>query len=817
MFSNQQGLSNDEVRRMQEKYGPNILPEKPRPSQISIFIQQLRNPFVYILLLAAGVTMIIGHFSDALIISFAVLINTILGFVQEQKAGSALYALKNYITTKAIVIREGKRIEVGTTEIVPGDTVVLAQGTKIPADGQLVFANRLYIDEAVLTGESLPVDKTKEDMVFMGTIVSSGQGIFLVETIGKSTKMGQIALQIQEKEDDTPLQRQLKKFSKQLVIVIGALTAFVFILGLFYKLSLIEIFSTSVALAVSSLPEGLLISLTVVLAIGMQKIIKHRGLVRKLSAAETLGGVSVICIDKTGTLTQGKMSVTDYIGDKDVLAKQVLLANDLDDPIVISAFEWGRTIIHDFVSKHPRLDSIPFSSKERFFASLHSWTNAQNIIFVNGAPELLVDWTNLTESEKKEIIVTIDALTKQGKRIIGFAQKEVSLNKNKLEVIDAKSGLSWIGLLAFSDPVREGVKDALMEARGAGIKITVITGDYPKTSEFVLSELGIEVQKNEILTGQELAKLSVEELSQKVKSIKLFARTTPDQKFMIVEALKKNGEIVAMMGDGVNDAPALYKADIGIVVADASDVAKESADLVLLDSNFSTIIKSVEEGRVMFENIRKIILYLMSDAFSEIILVIGGIIMGLPLPITAVQILWVNLISDGLPNMALTIDPKRADIMKEKPRPYGEKLVTPWMLVLIGIVSSVAGLSAFISFFVVYKISGSLVLAQSAAFVTLGFDSLIYVFSVRTLTAPFWKSNIFENKWLLIAVLSGFGLQIVPFITPALRDFFGLTKLDPVYWISAMGLSILMFFVIEVFKSIYRQRTVFGQSMKLQL
>lgn len=817
MFSNEQGLSNDEVRRMQEKHGANVLPEKPPPSQLSIFIQQLRNPFVYILLLATMVTVAIGHFSDALIISFAVLINTILGFIQERKASNALYALKNYITNKATVIREGKRVEINATEIVPGDIVVLAQGAKIPADGKLVFANRLYVDEAVLTGESLPVGKTKEDVVFMGTIISSGQGILLVETIGKSTKMGGIALQIQEKEDDTPLQRQLKKFSKQLVIVIGILTAFVFILGLFHKLSLVEIFTTSVALAVSSLPEGLLISLTVVLAIGMQKIIKHRGLVRKLSAAETLGGVTVICVDKTGTLTQGKMEVTDYIGDKEILAKQVLLANDLDDPIVISAFEWGRTVIHDFVSEHPRLDSIPFSSKERFFASLHSWTNSQNIIFVNGAPELLLGWTTLPENKKKEIIGTIDTLTKQGKRIIGFAQKEVSPDKKKLDVGDAKSGLSWVGLLAFSDPVRVGVKDALMEARGAGIKISVITGDYSKTSEFVLSELGIPVHDSEILIGHELAKLTVEELAQKVKSIKLFARTTPDQKFMIVEALKKNGEIVAMMGDGVNDAPALHKADIGIVVADASDVAKESADLVLLDSNFSTIIKSVEEGRVIFENIRKIILYLMSDAFSEIILVVGGIVMGLPLPITAVQILWVNLISDGLPNMALTIDPKRADIMKEKPRPYGEKLITPWMITLIGIVSSVAGLSAFISFFVVYKISGSVILAQSAAFITLGLDSLIYVFSVRTLTAPFWKSNVFENGWLLIAVIAGFGLQILPFITPSLREFFGLTRLDSVYWISAMGLSILMFFVIEIFKSVYRRRVVFGLPMKLQL
>lgn len=804
MFSDKFGLSNDEVKKRQRQYGRNVLPEKPPPSYLFIFFQQLKNPFVYILLLAVLVTLAVGHTSDALVISFAVLINTILGFVQESKANNALYALKNYIIRKASVIREGKRVEIDPSDIVPGDLVIIGQGMKISADGNLIFANRLYIDEAILTGESLPVNKNKNDGVFMGTMVSSGQALLLVKTIGKDTKMGEIALHIQEKEDDTPLQKQLKKFSKQLVFVIIALTSFVFILGIFHKLSMVEIFTTSVALAVSSLPEGLLISLTVVLAIGMQKIVKHRGLVRKLSAAETLGGVTVICVDKTGTLTQGKMKVVDYIGNKQQLAQQVLIANDLDDPIVVSAFEWGKTVIHDFTSEHLRLDSIPFSSKERFFMSLHKWTGNKNMIFVNGAPELILNWTTLSEDKKSEVEKMIDMLTKQGKRILGFAQKETPLGKKKLDIDDTRDGLTWIGLLAFSDPVRVGVSDALKEAQEAGIKIIVITGDYAKTSEFVLSELGVAVHKNEVLTGDEFAKLTVDDLAQKIKTIKLFARTTPDQKFAIVAALKKSGEIVAMMGDGVNDAPALHKADIGIVVAEASDVAKESADLVLLDSNFATIIKSIEEGRAIFENIRKIILYLMSDAFAEIILIIGGIILGLPLPVTAIQILWINLVSDGLPNMALTVDPKRDDIMKEKPRAYGEKLVTSWMIFLIGLVSLAAGFAAFISFFIVYKISGDTALAQSVAFITLGFDSLVYVFSVRSLLMPFWKGRLFENKWLVAAVFAGLGLQILPFASPESRQFFGLKDLGLNYWLFAAGLSVLMFFVVEIFKVGYK-------------
>ncbi|MFC1625676.1 cation-translocating P-type ATPase [Patescibacteria group bacterium] len=802
MFPDEKGLSNSEVVARHKQYGANVLPEIPPQNPLSLFFRQLKSPFVYVLLFAVIITLLIGDYTDSIIISLAVLINTVLGFIQENRANKALFALKHYVKSESVVVRDGKRITINSSKIVPGDIVILSQGTKIPADGKLIFANRLYIDEAALTGESIPVNKSKGDDVFMGTTISSGQATLLIETIGAATKMGDIALQVQEKKEDTPLQKQLKTFSKQLVLVIGVLTIAVFILGLFHGIGLNDIFVTSVALAVSSIPEGLLVSLTVVLAIGMQKIIKHRGLVRKLSAAETLGGVTVICADKTGTLTQGKMKVVDYIGDKKKLAKQVLLANDLDDPIVISAFEWGRKIFSNLTSKNRRYDSIPFSSKEKFFVSLHKWSDNKNMIFVNGAPELLLNWSTLTKKEKYQITKTIEDLTKQGKRIIGFARKEVSVDKKRLKLIDAKNNLSWIGILAFNDPVRIGVKDALNLAKKAGIKTVVITGDFPKTSEFVLSQLGINISRDQILTGDELENFTVGKLSQKVKTVRLFARTTPQQKLMIVDAMKKNGEIVAMMGDGVNDAPALHKADIGIVVGEATDVAKESADLVLLDSNFSTIIGAIEEGRVIFENIRKIILYLMSDALTEIIVVVGGITLGMPLPITAVQILWVNLISDGFPDLALTIDPKRPDIMNERPRLAKEPLVNKRMFTLIGFISLVAGLIALSSFIVVYHITNDVILARSMAFITLGFDSLVYVFSIRSIKTPFWKDHLFENKWLVAAVSAGFCLQILPFTTAPLRQFFGLSNLNPIYWITAIGLAITMFFVVEVFKAL---------------
>lgn len=798
------GLTSEEVINKQKIHGLNVLPEKPPPSNLSLLIQQLTNPLIYVLLLAGLVTIAIGHYPDAVIILLAVMVNTTLGFIQERKATDALNALKRFAAHTITVIRENKRVIIDTSELVPGDVVILAQGVTVPADGKLLHANRLYLDEAILTGESAPVKKNHNDPVFMGTTIASGQAMMIVEEIGAKTKIGEIALQIQTTEEDTPLQKQLKNFSKQLLLVIGILITIVFVVGIVRAFSLSEIFTTSVALAVSSIPEGLIVSLTAVLAIGMQKILKRRGLVRKLAAAETLGGVTVICVDKTGTLTMGKMKVVDHVGPEKELAEQVLLANDLDDPIVIAAFEWGRTLIKDFVSKHQRLDSIPFSFQERCFTSLHDWSDNTNRLYVNGAPDQLLNWTNLSKKEIQKYLTIINDLTKQGKRLIGFCRKDVPKSKKKLDASDAKHDLSWVGILAFSDPVRIGVKEVLEQAKDAGIRTTVITGDYAKTTEFVLSELGMSVHQNEIITGEAIKSLTVAELARKVRTIRLFARTTPDQKLLIVEALKKNGEIVAMMGDGVNDAPALHAADIGIAVGEASDVAKESADLVLLDSNFSTIVGAIEEGRVMFENIRKIILYLLSDAFSEIIVVFGGIIIGIPLPLTAIQILWINLVSDGFPNLALTIDPKRVDIMKEKPRLANERLVNTWMMVLIGTVSIVAGLIALILFVIVYKITGDLVLARSIAFLTLGLNSLMYVFSVRGLMTPFWENNLFENKWLLLAVVAGLGLQIMPFTTSISREFFGLSSLSAQYWLMAVALSFFMFFVVEIFKMGYK-------------
>src|SRR3989344_3493990 len=803
MYPDEPGLTTEEAKRLLGQHGPNLLPEKPPPTPLSIYLSQFKNPLVYVLTIAGFITLLLRHFPDSALIFLAVFLNSLLGFIQEKKASDALSALKRFISPKTEVIRDGIRQKIDSANLVPGDIVFLSQGTKVPADGQLLFANRVYFDEAIITGESVPVAKQRSDAVFMGSTVSSGLALIKVTATGQRTKIGGIANQIQQVREDTPLRLQLNRFSKKLVSVILFLTSFILIIGSIRGEKLIDMFKIAVALAVSSIPEGLIVSMTVILAIGMQRILRRRGLVRKLASAETLGGVTTICVDKTGTLTEGKMQVVKYIGDQIKLAQQIVLANDLDDPLLITGFEWGRATVKDFLQEHPRLDSIPFSPQDRFFTSLHKWDSRHHIIFVNGAPEVLLDWCNIDDKTKVGVKKDLEDLTSQGLRVLGLARKVTSLKKVQLTASDAQHDLTWVGLIVFTDPVRHGVKEALQIALQAGIKLIVITGDYPKTAKYVLSEINMPISDAQILLGSQLERLTVSQLAQKVRSVKLFARTTPEQKLKIVEALKKNGEVVAMMGDGVNDAPALHKSDIGIVVDQASDVAKETADLVLLDSNFSTVIAAIEEGRGIFDNIRKIILYLLSDAFGEIVVVVGSIILGLPLPITAVQILWINLISDGFPFFALTIDPKRADIMRKPPRNPQEPLITGWMSGLVGTVSFISGISALLFFIYMYKTSGDILLARSITFITLGTNSLVYVFSTRTLLTPFWKNHLFENRWLVLAVIAGFGLQITPFILPGSREFFGVTNPGIVYWLIAISLSTTLFFVVEGFKFLH--------------
>lgn len=806
------GLSESQVLELRKTYGRNELPEVLPPSDLKILFDQIKSPLVYVLIFAVVVTTFLKELSDTLIILLAIAMNTVLGFYQERKAHRSLFALKKLVKSYAKVIRSGKVITIESFNLVPSDLVILNQGDKVPADGELISANRIFFQEAMLTGESVSVSKNAKDMVYMGTIVTAGQGLMKISEIGVNTKIGQIALKIQTKEEDTPFKRQLNSFSKSLSVVVLALTAFVFILGTTTGRDTSEMFRASVALAVSAIPEGLLVALTVILAIGMQRILKRKGLVRNLVSAETLGGVTTICLDKTGTLTEGKLKVLKTEGSLEDIVLQSIVANDMDDPIVISAFEWAKskskTKPAEILSRYPRIDSLPFSPKDRYFASMNKHDSQNNMVFVNGAPEFILKWSNMTKDKKAKTLKEIENLTKSGSRLMAFARKKVDVKQTLTDELIKEGNFEWVGIIAFDDPVRLGVSKSLQKVTQAGIKVVIITGDYLQTALSVAKKLELNLNENQTMMGDELAKLSTKELSNKLKGsdrILLFARTTPDQKSKIVEGLKSNGEVVAMMGDGVNDAIALKSSDIGVVVGDASDVARETADLVLLDSKFETVVAAIEEGRGIFENIRKIIVYLMSSAFNAIIAVSGAIMLGLPLPVSAVQILWINLVTDGFPDLALTIDPKRKNIMNETPRQTKESLLNGWIRGLIAIISISSGIMALLLFIYTYKNTNNLALSQTVAFLSLGFNSLFYVFSTRTLKESIWSQSPFSNRWLLIAVFAGLVLQLVPIMNTTTRSFFGTVLIPINYWVLIVSTSLVTVFLIEVVKIINRR------------
>ena len=561
----EKGLTQQEAEKRLREYGPNALPETPPPTDIQLLLEQLKSPLVYILILAGLVTAFLHEFTDTAVIGLAVTVNTIFGFLQERKAGKALEALKKMVHPHVQVIRDGSVQTAGVETLVPGDCVVLQQGDKVSADGEILECNRLFVTEAMLTGESVPIEKKPGDKIFMGTVVVGGNAVFKVSVTGAHTEIGKIAQSVGEESEDTPLGKQLTRFSKQLTALVVVLLMVVFVLGLILELDPIDMFKTSVALAVSAIPEGLLVGLTVVLAIGMQRILARKGLVRHLVSAETLGGVTTICVDKTGTLTEGKMRVVGVYGDSSELAKQVVLANDLDDPIIIAAWDWGcEQIDHPdaLINTHKRVDSIPFSSENQYFASLNTWDTDNHMLFVNGAPEVLLQRSTLSEQEKQAIFAQLEKLSKDGMRLLGFARKRLPVKGATLTDDLVDGNLEWMGLLSFSDPVRTDVRDALEKTRAAGIKLMVITGDYAKTALSVIDQLHLRVTEGNVITGEELASLDEGALEERIMApgdVKLFARTKPEQKLRIVQVLKKYGEVVAMMGDGVNDAPALSR------------------------------------------------------------------------------------------------------------------------------------------------------------------------------------------------------------------------------------------------------------------
>ena len=867
------GLSNKEAALRLQRFGTNILPEAKKLSVITLFLHQFRNPLIYILFVALIISFATKHFLDAWIIVVVILISSIVGFMQEYKADQALSKLKQMVKHKTKVLRDGKKIVIAQEEVVPGDIIFLSPGDKIPADARLIKAQNFEVIEATLTGESTPSKKNvdtlpqdtpladRENMIYLGTVVARGKAKAIIVATGQQTELGHIATLVRETEDvKTPLQKQLSDFGKIIGIILVAVNILIFGVGILTGKPLFEMFLTSIAVVVAAVPEGLLPAMTVILAIGMQCLARHKGLVRKMLAAETLGSVSVICTDKTGTLTQGEMRVVGIITNKtkisytdrsfsqiiqtdgkvsQVIALKIgLLCNnatvenpekELENWVIVGDYTEKALLLGGWVAGlrkgelekvEPRIGEIPFDSEYKFMATLHK-QGKEFTVYAKGSPEKILHLSSfldiegkkiaLTESKRKKIQKQYEHLTGLGLRVLAVAYKlEDRISTSKEFNKENLNDLVFVGLIALRDPLRTEVKKTIVICQSAGIRPVIITGDHKLTAMAIVRELGIKVSQGSVLEGSDLDKLSDGELQKLVEKIVIFARVEPKHKIRIVSALQANGEVVAMTGDGVNDAPALKKADIGVAVGSGTDVAKETADLVLLDNNFKTIVEAVKRGRITFNNIRKVVLYLLTDSFSEMVIVGGSVILGFPLPILPAQILWIKLIEDAAPAMSLSFDEIDEDVMNEPPRERTESILNSRFKALIAFYALVMDLTLFGLFYYFWKTSGNLDYARTITFVGLGLSSLFYIYAVRGLKLSIFRLNPFSNKFLTITTIVGVLLFLVAIYIPFFNNILHTIPLGLKEWLVLGAYSILSIIVYEVGKKL----TCFHQKLQ---
>jgi len=861
----EKGLSDTEVKNKLKQYGQNILPKERSYSKFLLFLSQFNNPLVLIFFVAGVVSLYLGHYSDAIFIIVVLFINTIVGFYQENKANDSLQTLRSMVKIPAQVLRGDNLKEIDSTELVPGDIVFLHAGNKVPADARLIEAKGLKVDESNLTGEWVAIAKLtgevpentqlsdRFNMVFMGSIVEEGTAKVIVVETGSRTAVGDIVSLLREtKERKTPLQEKMSALSRTVGIFILGLVGIIIIGGYINGQSFADIFVVSLALAVSVTPAGLLPAVTVILALGMRRILKHKGLVRKLIANETLGSVTVICTDKTGTLTEGKMQVSHILtGTQELLSnnkdpivdikstngleahiialKAGVLVNDafIENPNdefhdwVVRGNPTGRALLvagaHAGLSKkkleeeYPVIDNLSFNSDLKYSASLHAKPDGGKILYVLGAPEVLAEKSiNFYVSGKKDkldsdvhtkLLQKLDSLTQNGLRVVGCSFREFSKDEEIKDSIDSLvQNLTLVGYIALKDPLRVDAKSSIALTKRAGIRTILITGDHKLTARSIALEVGIPATSDKILEGKDLEALSDKQLEEKVGTISIYARVSPSHKLRIVNALQNQGEVVAMLGDGVNDAPALKVADVGVVVGSGTDVAKEVADIVLLEDSFSTVIKAVEQGRIIFQNIRKVFVYLIADDFSELFIFLAAMIFGLPLPLLTAQILWINLVEDGLPDIALTTEQETVGVMDEKPRSPDEPILNKPMKKWLASIFFISGLAAFLLFFVFWKITGDLDKTRTIVFTLMCFDSLVFAFSVRSFKRPMFRKDIFSNKILVGAVLIGFILIIASLYLRPLQILLSTQPLLLMDWVTIVAISIVEIVLIEWFK-----------------
>ncbi len=668
-------------------------------------------------------------------------------------------------------------------------------------------ARSLSVNESILTGESESVSKAKDDPVFMGTTVLAGRGIMEVTAIGTHTKLGEIAQSITDTpEVETPLQKRLATFSGTLTKLVTGLVVVMYAVGVLTGKSPVDMVRMAIILAVAAIPEGLLIAVTVILVLGMKKILARQGLVKRLLAVETLGSVTVICTDKTGTLTEGLMRVTEWdFREKDMAWNVLSLNNNLEDPLEAALWNLAETESDQDPQEaqriYPRLDEKPFSSEDKYMVTLNQIGDSRCFL-LKGAPEIVVEMCLIPENEKRALLGEFDSWARKGQRLIGLAYKDAG-DADNISECRGLGGYTWAGLVGLQDPIREEAPEAIATCKKAGIEVKMITGDHRLTAIRVAQSIGLQAGEDDVIEGRDLETMTDEELADRVKEVSVFSRILPHQKLKIVSALQSRGEVVAMLGDGVNDAPALKKSDIGVVVGNATDVAKETADLILLDSNFRTIVAAVEEGRVVFQNIKKVVSYTLSNSFAEIMLVFVSMLLGWPTPLAVAQILWVHLICDGPVDIVLGFEPKEEGIMEERPRPVSEPILSRLSIALIAAISTTAAAGCLWMFGHYWRIHGDIVLARTLAFETLAVISLVYVFAYRSMRRSlFHTGHLMANKPLIVATLLGFVLAFLPVAVPALRQTLGVTTLEPVHWLMVFGLSFLLLVMVEAGKHI---------------
>ena len=849
------GLSNQEVEHRRQTYGLNELKTEKGVHPIRIFIEQFSSPLIWILLVALAVSVFLHETTDAIVIGVIVVLNAALGFVQEYKTEKAIEALKKMASLKAKVIRGGTEIKIESKFLVPGDIIVLETGDKVPADSRLIEIHNLQTQEAPLTGESQPVTKIlgvltektslaeRKNLVFSSTIISKGRGTAVVTKTGMNSEVGKIAKMIKEEhQTQTPLQKKLRELGKYLTIAVVAVAIIVFLAGILTGEPMQAMFLTAIALAVAAIPEGLPAVITISLALGVKRMIKKNALVRKLPSVETLGSVNVICTDKTGTLTHNQMTVVKiwannlnyevtgagyepkgtFVIDKKLanpeLIHQMLkigaLCNDaklsglnknrevLGDPteaaLIVSAEKAGFTL-KELNKEAPRIDEIGFSSERKMMTTIHQ-IGKEKLSYTKGAPDLVIERCDrilingkvvrLDKFKKKDILKENEKFAQQALRVLGFAY-----NSGFKKSSDSENNMIFVGLQAMIDPPREEVKDAIKKCQDAGIRVIMITGDHITTAQAIAKQLGIE---GKAILGQDLEKLN---LKNEIKDIGVFARVNPRHKLDIVKALKDTGHIVAMTGDGVNDAPALKKADIGISMGiSGTDVAKEASDMILTDDNFTSIVNAIEEGRGIFDNIKKFVNYLLSSNLGEITVILMATLVGLPLPLTAIQILWVNLVTDGLPATALSLDPHAKGIMARKPKAATESILNKELRTDIIIFGVLIGVATLIMFWV-YQGSG-LAKAQTVAFTSLVVFEIARIRMIRSQ----YNLGIFSNPWLVAAVIGSVLLQLLTIYTP-LAKVFGTEPLALIDW-GFILLAALILLVIHRIYWFFRKKTI---------